>query len=130
MVWGEFDAELVRLRDPARGGTGRPADDGPAPVPAVIETNRFGTDELDELRIRIGLTSTVPTLIAHSAVRYAQWCNIVAGFAARRLGASPEQPCTPDRGPGRARVPRRPRSSAFRTTRWGDNWVAEVDPAC
>ncbi len=57
---------------------------------AVMATNRFGAGELDELRIRIGLISTVPTLVAHSAVRYAEWCQVVAGFVARRSGARPD----------------------------------------
>ena len=88
VVWGEFDAELARfeaeLSDP----------DDRAPMMevlrrAVVATNRFGAGELDELRIRIGLIATVPTLTAHSAVRYAEWCEVVARFAARRLGADP-----------------------------------------
>jgi len=57
---------------------------------AVVATNRFGAGELDELRIRIGLIDAVPTLTAHSAVRYAEWCEVVARFAARRLGAEPD----------------------------------------
>ena len=89
VVWGEFDAELVRLRSRL--------DEAPDDQPmmdvlrrAVMDTNRFGAGELDELRIRIGLTSTVPTLVAHSAVRYAEWCDVVAGFVAGRIGGSPE----------------------------------------
>jgi hypothetical protein len=57
---------------------------------AVMATNRFGAGELDELRIRIGLISTVPTLVAHSAVRYAEWCQVVAGFVSRRSGLRPD----------------------------------------
>jgi mycofactocin system transcriptional regulator len=89
VVWGEFDAELVRLRDRLDSA----GDDEPMMEvlrSAVIDINQFGAGELDELRIRIGLTSTVPTLVAHSAVRYAEWCEVVARFAAKRLGVSPE----------------------------------------
>jgi TetR/AcrR family transcriptional regulator, regulator of mycofactocin system len=89
VVWGEFDAELIRLADRLEAAD----DDEPMMEvlrSAVIDINRFGAGELDELRIRIGLTSTVPTLIAHSAVRYAEWCEVVARFAARRLGTSPD----------------------------------------
>jgi TetR/AcrR family transcriptional regulator, regulator of mycofactocin system len=57
---------------------------------SVIATNRFGAGELDELRIRMVLISTVPTLVAHSAVRYEEWCAVVAGFAASRLGGAPD----------------------------------------
>jgi TetR/AcrR family transcriptional regulator, regulator of mycofactocin system len=89
VVWGEFDAELVRLR------TRLEAAPRHQPVidvlrRAVMDTNRFGPRELEELRIRIGLTSTVPTLVAHSAVRYAEWCDVVAGFVAGRIGGSPD----------------------------------------
>ena len=89
VVWGEFDTELGRLR--AR------LDEAPPTEPlmdvlrrSVMATNRFGAGELDELRIRMVLISTVPTLVAHSAVRYEEWCDVVATFAARRLGASPD----------------------------------------
>ena len=69
---------------------------------AVMATNRFGAGELDELRIRMGLISSVPTLVAHSAVRYAEWCDVVAGFVAGRMGVDAGRPRSPDRGPGRA----------------------------
>ena len=89
VVWGEFDAELVRLHHELEGA---PPDRPMMDVlrQAVMATNRFGAGELDELRIRIGLISTVPTLVAHSAVRYAEWCQVVAGFVARRSGRQPE----------------------------------------
>ena len=57
---------------------------------AVVATNRFGAGELDELRIRIGLIGSVPTLVAHSAVRYAEWCQVVAAFVAARIGGEPD----------------------------------------
>ena len=87
VVWGEFDAELVRLRTRL--------DEAPVDQPmmdvlrlAVVATNRFSAPELEELRIRIGLISTVPTLIAHSAVRNGEWCDVVADFVAGRIGGS------------------------------------------
>ena len=89
VVWGEFDTELGRLRD--RLGEA-PADEPLMDVlrRSVMATNRFGAGELDELRIRMVLIGTVPTLVAHSAVRYEEWCEVVAGFAASRLGGSPD----------------------------------------
>ena len=87
VVWGEFDAELARLEAClAAPAAGEPMMD--VLRRAVMATNRFGAGELDELRIRIGLIATVPTLTAHSAVRYAEWCQVVARFAARRLGTA------------------------------------------
>ncbi len=89
VVWGEFDAELVRLRQRlAEAPDDRPMLD--VLRHAVMATNRFGARELDELRIRIGLISSVPTLVAHSAVRYTAWCDVVAAFVARRVGSDPD----------------------------------------
>ncbi len=89
VVWGEFDAELGRLRDRLAE-----APDGERLMDvlrrSVIATNRFGAGELDELRIRMVLIGSVPTLVAHSAVRYQEWCDVVATFAASRLGGSPD----------------------------------------
>jgi TetR/AcrR family transcriptional regulator, regulator of mycofactocin system len=88
VVWGEFDAELARLEAQlTEPDPGEPMMD--VLRRAVVATNRFGAGELDELRIRIGLIGTVPTLTAHSAVRYAEWCQVIARFAARRLGVAP-----------------------------------------
>ncbi|HEV3132142.1 MAG TPA: mycofactocin system transcriptional regulator [Acidimicrobiales bacterium] len=89
VVWGEFDAELVRLEEKlASASTDEPMMD--VLRRAVVATNRFGAGELDELRIRMGLISSVPTLVAHSAVRYAEWCDVVAGFVAGRIGGTPD----------------------------------------
>jgi mycofactocin system transcriptional regulator len=87
VVWGEFDAELVRLADLlAAAPEDRPM--GEAIRLAVLEANRFPEDQLEELRIRIRLIDTVPTLVAHSAVMHARWCDVVAAFVARRVGGS------------------------------------------
>jgi mycofactocin system transcriptional regulator len=89
VVWGEFDAELIRLQDELEGA---PDDQPMMDVlrQAVMATNRFGARELDELRIRMGLISSVPSLVAHSAVRYAEWCEVVADFVAGRIGGARE----------------------------------------
>ena len=88
VVWGEFDAELARLADALAAA---PPDEPMMDVlrRVVVSTNRFGAAELGDLRIRMGLTSTVPTLVAHSAVRYTEWCEVIAEFAAGRLGGEP-----------------------------------------
>jgi mycofactocin system transcriptional regulator len=89
VVWGEFDAELGRLRDRlAEAPDSEPLMD--VLRRSVIATNRFGAGALDELRIRMVLIGSVPTLVAHSAVRYEEWCEVVATFAASRLGGSPD----------------------------------------
>ena len=87
-VWGEFDAELERL---AARLAEAPVDEPMLEVlrRSVMATNRFGAGELDELRIRMSLIGSVPDLVAHSAVRYEAWCDVVARFAAARLGCDP-----------------------------------------
>ena len=126
VVWGEFDAELGRLRN----RLGEAPDDEPMMDVlrrSVIATNRFGAGELDELRIRMVLISTVPTLVAHSAVRYQEWCDVVAAFAATRLGGVPD-----DLGPQTvARAALGAAMAAFAS--WarddGDDLAGEVDRA-
>jgi TetR/AcrR family transcriptional regulator, regulator of mycofactocin system len=89
VVWGEFDAELVRLRDQLLGSDpAEPMQD--VLRRAVVATNRFGAGELDELRIRMALISSVPALIAHSAVRYSEWCQVVAEFVGGRMDTAPD----------------------------------------
>ena len=88
VVWGEFDAELVRLADRlAEAPDEQPLMD--VLRLAVMATNRFGAGELGQLRIRMALIGSVPTLVAHSPVRYEAWCGVVAAFAAARLGGEP-----------------------------------------
>ena len=94
---------------------------------SVVATNRFGAGELDELRIRMALISTVPALVAHSAVRYAEWCDVVAGFAARRIGALPTT-SVPRRWPVPPWGPPWPPSPAGPVTT-ADDLAGEVDRA-
>lgn len=89
LVWGDFDWVLDRLRtalvteDRGRGTMdtlGR----------AVVASNRYEGEALEELRIRMLLITTVPALQAHSMVRYAAWRAVVAEFVADRLGGRPD----------------------------------------
>jgi mycofactocin system transcriptional regulator len=85
LVWGDFGAELVRMQA---------WFDGVAPdVPmmeairqAVIEFNRLPPDQEPQHRRRMSLILGVPTLLANSTLRFAQWRAVVAAFAAQRLG--------------------------------------------
>lgn len=85
IVWGDFDRVLGRLRDllaeaderePLMAALGR----------AVVASNHYAPAQLPELRIRMTLITTVPSLQAHSMLRYAAWRAVVARFAATRLG--------------------------------------------
>ena len=88
MVWGDFDWVLARLRrcledtEPAEAlheALGR----------AVVESNRYEDDQLPELRIRMRLITGVPALQAHSALRYAEWRDVIAEWVAARLSVEP-----------------------------------------
>ena len=87
LVWGDFDLVLDRLRadlaaqDPARSMMDNL-------VAAVVSSNRYEPDQLPELRIRMTLITTTPTLQAHSMLRYAAWRAVVAEYVAARRGES------------------------------------------
>jgi mycofactocin system transcriptional regulator len=88
MVWGDFDWVLERLQRcldacsrevPLHEALGR----------AVVESNRYEDDQLPELRIRMRLITGVPALQAHSALRYAEWREVIAEWVAQRLDCQP-----------------------------------------
>lgn len=83
--WGDFEGLLARMRDELRAS--------PATVPvvgalrsAIRNFNTFPPEELPYHRERMRLLFTVPSLVAHSSLRYAAWREVVAQFAAQRLG--------------------------------------------
>jgi mycofactocin system transcriptional regulator len=83
--WGEFDE---RLDDMRRLLAGLP-DEMPlveAVRVAVVEFNRVPPGDVPHHRRRMELLLGVPTLMAHSTLRYEAWRQVVAEFAGRRLG--------------------------------------------
>jgi TetR/AcrR family transcriptional regulator, regulator of mycofactocin system len=85
LPWGDFDGLLASMR--------AYLDTVPADVPlrdalrhAVLEFNRFPEDEMPYHRERMHLLLNVPSLVAHSALRYASWRAVLADFVADRLG--------------------------------------------
>lgn len=85
IVWGDFDWVLVRLRELlGAADPEQPLMD--ALGEAVVASNRYEGGDLAELRIRMTLITSVPSLQAHSMLRYASWRAVVAEFAAGRLG--------------------------------------------
>jgi TetR/AcrR family transcriptional regulator, regulator of mycofactocin system len=89
LVWGEFDAQLDRLR--------AFLDSAPKDLPmleaihqAVVDFNRLPPGEEGQHRRRLSLILGVPTLLANSTLRFAQWREVIAAFAARRLGMATE----------------------------------------
>lgn len=85
LPWGDFDQMLERMRghlaslDPTL-----PLMD--ALRHAIVEFNRFPGAELRLHRERMRLLLKVPSLVAHSALRYAAWRQVVAEYVGGRTG--------------------------------------------
>jgi mycofactocin system transcriptional regulator len=87
VVWGDFDG-LLRRMEAALATT---ADDVPlveALSAAVLRFNTIPAEAVPAHRARMSLILHVPALQAHSTLRYADWRDVVARFAAVRLGES------------------------------------------
>ncbi|MGX7680213.1 mycofactocin system transcriptional regulator [Jatrophihabitans sp. DSM 45814] len=88
VVWGEFTRELDRMRDWFAGAsTELPLME--AVRQAVVEFNRVPEQHVARHRERMSLILGVPTLLAHSTLRFVQWRDVIAEFSARRMGCSP-----------------------------------------
>jgi mycofactocin system transcriptional regulator len=87
VVWGQFGTQL----DGMRAWLAAVPDDLPlmeAVHQSVIEFNRLAPDQVELHRRRLGLILGNPTLLANSILRFRQWRQVVAEFAALRLGLS------------------------------------------
>ena len=84
VVWGDFDALLRGME----AWLDEDPDDRPllaALTDAVVRFNDLPPAAVPAHRQRMALILHVPALQAHSTLRYADWRNVVARFAARRL---------------------------------------------
>jgi mycofactocin system transcriptional regulator len=89
VIWGEFDAQLIRMREAfASLPAAMPVDRGIAK--AVIAVNSYPDEALPDLRRRMAVIAASPTLQAHSAIRYESWRRVVAEYVGRRLGQDPD----------------------------------------
>lgn len=85
LPWGEFGELLTRMRRHLESiDTDVPLID--ALTAAVIEFNRVPEAEVPYHRRRMELLLNVPTLVAHSALKYQAWREVVADYVAMRLG--------------------------------------------
>jgi mycofactocin system transcriptional regulator len=87
--WGAFEDELERMRVRLKAC--------PPEVPvmdairyALIDFNRVAPAQVPLHRRRMQLILRVPTLLAHSTLRFAAWRAVVAEFAAERTGHRPD----------------------------------------
>jgi hypothetical protein len=89
MVWGDFEWVLERLRQGlAQRLPGETLMDTIGR--AVIESNRYEGADLEELRLRMTLITTVPALQAHSMVMYGAWRSVIAEFVSAHTGEPPD----------------------------------------
>ncbi len=87
--WGDFDAELVRMRRRLNAAPDR------APLMdairlAIVDFNRVAPEQVSAHRRRMELILRVPALQAHSTLRYAAWRQVIADFVATRTGLRPD----------------------------------------
>jgi mycofactocin system transcriptional regulator len=88
-VWGDFETELDTLRrwfDQCKPDVGLMD----AVHYAVLTFNRLDADQVPWHRRRMALILNTPALQAHSTPMYARWRAVIAEFAARRMGARPQ----------------------------------------
>lgn len=83
--WGAFDLELQRMRVRLKAL--------PRHIPlmdairlALVDFNYVPPDQVALHRRRMELILRVPTLFAHSALRFTDWRQVIAEFAADRTG--------------------------------------------
>lgn len=86
--WGRFDESLEHFREILD------ASDPTLPLydavhRAVLAFNDFGEGQLARHRRRMNLILSTPALEAHSAIRYAQWREVIASYVARRRDLAP-----------------------------------------
>lgn len=87
--WGAFDEQLDRMRATfAALPTDLPVMVGVRA--AVLDFNEVHVDEQPWHRRRLRLILGTPALQAHSTLRYAAWRQVVADYAAARLGLPPD----------------------------------------
>lgn len=84
VVWGDFESGLASFAAwLADSPAGTPL--GTSLADAVVRFNELEASAVDAHRQRMALILRVPALQAHSTLRYAEWRDVVARFAATRL---------------------------------------------
>ena len=87
LPWGEFDELIAVMR--RRLAAANPETSIEAALrQVIIEVNDYPENERVYHRHRMGLLLTVPSLAAHSTLRYAAWRQVVAEFVADRRSES------------------------------------------
>jgi mycofactocin system transcriptional regulator len=89
LPWGAFEHELERMRVTLKAC--------PPEVPlmdairlALIDFNQVSPAQIPLHRRRMELILRVPTLFAHSTLRFTTWRAVIAEFTAERTGCRPD----------------------------------------
>ncbi len=87
--WGDFDAELTRMRQRLAAA---PPDAAlmDAIRQAIVDFNRMPAGQQPAHRRRMTFILGVPALQAHSTLRFAAWRQVIADFVAERSGQRPD----------------------------------------
>lgn len=85
VVWGDFAGGLTRMRD-LLAGTTRSTPMLEALRAAVVDFNTVPPDDIGWHRQRMSLILGEPTLYAGSTLKFREWRDVVAEYAAGRLG--------------------------------------------
>lgn len=88
LPWGQFDDMLQSMRDHLTS-LPRSLSLRDALRIAIVVFNHVPDNERQFHRERMTLLLTVPSLVAHSTIRYASWRQVIADFVGERLGVSP-----------------------------------------
>jgi mycofactocin system transcriptional regulator len=84
LPWGDFDDLVAQLRA-ALAAMPRDLPIAQSLRRAILDFNRLPPDEVAYHRRRMELLLNVPSLVAHSTIRYASWRAAIADFVAARL---------------------------------------------
>ena len=88
VLWGEFDSEITVIREAlAQVPDSVPMMD--AIRQAVVAANHYRAEDVPELRARMNLIASAPSLQSSAAVRYDAWERVVSQFVASRTGHPP-----------------------------------------
>jgi len=82
VLWSEFDSEVTAIRAMLAETPDLPVME--AVRQAIIAVNHYRAADVDELRMRMYLISTVPELAASATVHYDAWERAIAEYVARR----------------------------------------------
>jgi mycofactocin system transcriptional regulator len=85
VLWHEFDQEVDALRE-AFAAVDPKVATMDAIRQVVVSVNRYGADDVAELRTRMNLIGSIPALHASAAPHYDAWERAVSTFAADRSG--------------------------------------------